>query len=51
MANVLNLEAKFDGKQTTFDVALKQYVRSVLFALETGDADAVKFPEEVKLYE
>lgn len=51
MANVLNLEAKFDGKQTTFDVALRQYVRSVLFALETGDADAVKFPEEVKLYE
>lgn len=51
MANVLNLEAKFDGKQTTFDVALRQYVRSVLFALETGDADAVKFPGEVKLYE
>ncbi len=51
MANILNLEAKFDGKQTTFDVALRQYVRSVLFALETGDADAVKFPEEVKLYE
>lgn len=51
MANVLNLEAKFDGKQTTFDVALRQYVRSVLFALETGDADAVKFPEEIKLYE
>ena len=51
MANVLNLEAKFYGKQTTFDVALRQYVRSVLFALETGDADAVKFPEEVKLYE
>ena len=51
MANVLNLEAKFDGKQMTFDVALRQYVRSVLFALETGDADAVKFPEEVKLYE
>lgn len=51
MANVLNLEAKFDGKQTTFDIALRQYVRSVLFALETGDADAVKFPEEVKLYE
>ena len=51
MANVLNLETKFDGKQTTFDVALRQYVRSVLFALETGDADAVKFPEEVKLYE
>lgn len=51
MVNVLNLEAKFDGKQTTFDVALRQYVRSVLFALETGDADAVKFPEEVKLYE
>lgn len=51
MANVLNLEAKFDGKQTTFDVALRQYVRSVLFALGTGDADAVKFPEEVKLYE
>ena len=51
MANVLNLEAKFDGKQTTFDVALRQYVRSILFALETGDADAVKFPEEVKLYE
>ncbi len=51
MANVLNLEAKFDGKQTTFDVSLRQYVRSVLFALETGDADAVKFPEEVKLYE
>lgn len=51
MANVLNLEAKFDGKQTTFDVALRQYVRSVLFALETGDVDAVKFPEEIKLYE
>ena len=32
MANILNYEVIFDGKKTTLDVALRQYVKSVLCA-------------------
>lgn len=47
MANVLNLEMKIDGQKTTFDIAIRQYVRSVFYALENNDADAVVFPEKI----
>lgn len=44
MANVLNFAAECDNKQTTLDIAIRQYVRSVIAALECGDITAICFP-------
>lgn len=49
MANVLNLTAKIDGKQTTLDLAVRQYVRSVIAAIEQHDETLICFPEEINV--
>ena len=47
MANILNYTAVFDGKNTTLDVALRGYVKSVLCALESNNPSIATFPENV----
>ncbi len=47
MANILNYTAVFDGKNTTLDVALRGYVKSVLCALESNNPSIVTFPKNV----
>lgn len=47
MANILNYTAVFDGKNTTLDVALRGYVKSVLCALESNNPSIITFPENV----
>lgn len=49
MAGALNYEVTFADKKTTLDVAVRQYVKSVLYALEVHDPDEVTFPEDVKI--
>lgn len=49
MANILNYEAIFDDKKTTLDVALRQYVKSVLCALNENDPSVITFPENVEI--
>lgn len=51
MAGVLNFSAEICGRKTTFDVAIRQYVRSVINALSTGDTEGIIFPENVKANE
>lgn len=52
MANVLNYNVTFGEKSTTLDVAIRQYVKSVLTALEVNDAEEAVFPEDAEiLYE
>lgn len=47
MANVLNYRAVIDGKNTTLDLAIRQYVRSALHALEQRDETLLIFPEKI----
>lgn len=47
MANILNYAAVFGGKNTTLDVALRGYVKSVLYALESGASEGIAFPEKI----
>lgn len=49
MAGALNYEVTFADKKTTLDVAVRQYVKSVLYALEVNDPNEVTFPEDVKI--
>lgn len=49
MAGALNYEVAFADKKTTLDVAVRQYVKSVLYALEVNDPGEVTFPEDVKI--
>lgn len=49
MANVLNYNAVFAGKNTTLDIAIRQYVKSVLYALEKNDVGLITFPDCVKI--
>ena len=49
MAGALNYEVTFADKKTTLDVAVRQYVKSVLYALEVNDPGEVTFPEDVKI--
>lgn len=49
MANVLNYNAVFAGKNTTLDIAIRQYVKSVLYALEENDVGLIIFPDCVKI--
>lgn len=46
MADILNFEIICEGKRTTLDVAIRDYVRSVLAALNDGDVSHIIFPEE-----
>ncbi|MDE5593030.1 MAG: type II CRISPR-associated endonuclease Cas1 [Clostridiales bacterium] len=48
LTDILNYGVKIDGKRTTFDLAIRQYVRSVFHALNSGEFDAVVFPEEIE---
>lgn len=49
MINVLNYRAQIEGKWTTLDLAIRIYVKSVLRALNEGDASYVSFVENVEL--
>ena len=49
MAGALNYKVTFADKKTTLDGAVRQYVKSVLYALEVNDPDEVTFPEDVKI--
>ena len=48
MADILNYSAVIQDKNTTLDIAIRQYVKSVLYAMETGDVTNVIFPEKIK---
>lgn len=45
MADLLNCEVLSEGKRTTLDVAIRNYVRSVIAALGGGDPLGICFPE------
>lgn len=47
LANVLNFKTTIDGKSTTLDLAVRQYVRSVFHALSQNKESLIVFPEEV----
>lgn len=47
LANVLNFKTTIDGKSTTLDLAVRQYVRSVFHALSQKNESLIVFPEEV----
>lgn len=47
MANILNYKTLIDGKNTTLDLAIRQYARSVFQALNQGDAGLLVFPEKI----
>lgn len=47
MANILNYRIMFADKNTTVDIAIKQYVKSVLAALNENDCSLIVFPENV----
>lgn len=49
LINVLNLKTTIDGKETTCDLAVRQYTRSVLSALETGNVSEIRFPEKFRI--
>lgn len=44
MADVLNTQTESEGKMTTLDVAIRQYIRSVLHALGKNDCSLISFP-------
>ncbi len=46
MADILNMDIISGGKRTTLDVAIRDYVRSVIAALNEGDSSHMIFPEE-----
>ena len=48
MANVLNLKALIDDKNTTLDLAIRQYARSVFNALEKNDERLIVFPQKIE---
>ena len=47
MANILNYQTMIDGKNTTLDLAIRQYTRSVFHALEEQDENLLLFPEKI----
>lgn len=47
MADVLNYQAVSEGKSTTLDIAVRQFVRSAFRFLE-GEEKALAFPEDVR---
>ncbi len=47
LANVLNFKVLIDGKNTTLDLAIRQYVRSVFRALNDSDESLIVFPDEI----
>ena len=49
MTNVLNLRTQYDGKNTTMDVAIRQYVKDAIHAISAGDEQQLKFITDVEL--
>ena len=47
MANVLNYKTIVDGKNTTLDLAIRQFVKSVFHALDQNDENLLVFPEKI----
>ena len=47
MANILNYKTLIDGKNTTLDLAIRQFTRSVFRALEEQDEGLLVFPEKI----
>ena len=47
MANVLNYKALIDGKNTTLDLAIRQFTKSVFHALEQRDEKLLVFPQKI----
>lgn len=47
MANVLNYKTLIDKKNTTLDLAIRQFVKSVFRSLEEQDEDLLIFPEKI----
>lgn len=50
LIDILNCETVVAGKKTTFDLAIRQYTKSVLFALGSGETDDIQFPCDVTGY-
>ncbi len=48
MADILNYNVTIGGKSTTFDLAVRQYARSVFQALQNGNTEEMLFPEDVE---
>lgn len=47
MADTLNLKVKINDKNTTLDLAIRTYVRSVIAALNDGEVSKIVFPQYV----
>lgn len=47
MAGIMNYKTVTDGKNTTLDLAVRQYVKSAIYALESGDVQDLVFPTEI----
>ena len=48
MANVLNYRTLIDGKNTTLDLAIRQFTRSVFSALDKKDVNLIVFPQKIE---
>lgn len=51
MANILNYKAFVGGKSTTLDLAIRQYAKSVFYALQENNEELLIFPEKIMLDE
>ena len=47
MANILNYKTVVDGKNTTLDLAIRQFTKSVFHALEEGDEGLLLVPDKI----
>ena len=47
MVNILNYQTLIGGKNTTLDLAIRTYTRSVLQALEQGDENLIIYPQHI----
>ena len=47
MVNVLNYKTLIDGKNTTLDLAIRHFTKSVFRALEERDESLLIFPEKI----
>ena len=47
MVNILNYKTLIDGKNTTLDLAIRQYAKGVFRALEERDESLLIFPEKI----
>ncbi len=49
MANILNYSVVIAGQNTTLDIAIRRYIRSVLKAIYTDDVSQISYPSEIKI--